>query len=233
MTDETPVIPELNRRMLLRGGLVAGAGLAVVGLGTVGLTGVADATTRAAASRGKPAAAQPATTYQTQKYWAYCNNCGELWYTGNKTTGVCTSAETKSINGGGHIKSPSFSYELRYNVSGTGGPSYQPGWNWCHKCQCLFFVNNPTPSACPAGDFAGPHATGGLAYSVLYNDAVSGSSQGSWWWCGQCQGLFNAATGIGGWCPGDGGGGPHISGQTDPTINSLAYDVSYYSTSSP
>ena len=124
----------------------------------------------------------------------------------------------------------------RPSISGTGGPSYQPGWNWCSACQSLFYAANghAVESVCPAATvFGGPHKTGGFAYSVLYNDAVSGSSQGGWWWCGQCQGLFNAATGIGGWCPGDGGGGPHISGQTDPTINSLAYDVSYYSTSSP
>jgi hypothetical protein len=208
MTDETPVIPELNRRMLLRGGLVAGAGLAVAGLGTVGLTGVAEA----------------ALTFQTQFYWAYCNDCTILWYTDNKTPGVCPA-------GGGHVKAPSFSYELRYKVSGTGGPSYQPGWNWCTKCQCLFFANNASESSCPAIEFGGPHTTGGFAYSVLYNDAVAGSSQGGWSWCGQCQGLFNAAGGIGGVCPGSIGGGPHVSGSDK--VKSLAYDVSYYSTSSP
>jgi hypothetical protein len=219
--------------MLLRGGLVAGAGLAVAGLGPVGLAEVADAaTTRAAASRGRPAAVQPDTTYQTQQDWAYCNNCGELWYTGNNTTGACTYAEMKGI-GGGHIKSPSFSYELRYNVSGTGGPSYQPGWNWCHKCQCLFFANNVAGSACPYGDFAGRHATGGFPYSVLYNDVVSGSSQGDWWWCGLCQALFNGAGGAGGSCAFDGGQGVHIAGTRVPQVNSLAYDVSYYSTSAP
>jgi hypothetical protein len=217
MTGETPsTIPELNRRMLLRGGLAAGAGLAIAGLGTVGLTRVAEA-----------------VTFDTQFYWAYCNNCASLWYTHNNTAGVCASG------GGGHIKSPSFSYELRYNVSGTGGPSYQPGWNWCGKCQCLFFANNATYSACPAAAIFGyPHKTGGLAYSVLYNDAVAGSSQPNWWWCGQCQGLFNSSGGAGGHCPGtQDGDGPHLSGQGSlfdpPIINSLAYDVSYYSTSSP
>jgi hypothetical protein len=215
MTDETPVIPELNRRMLLRGGLVAGAGLAVAGLGTVGLTRAAEA-----------------VTFDTQFYWAYCNNCASLWYTDNNTAGACAYAIAHD-GGVGHVKNPSFSYELRYNVSGTGGPPYQPGWNWCHKCQCLFYTNNGTDGTCPAGDFAGPHATGGLAYSVLYNDAVSGSSQGSWWWCGLCQGLFYGVGGVGGYCPGTNGETDHFAGQTDPTIKSLAYDVSYYSTSSP
>ena len=42
-----------------------------------------------------------------------------------------------------------------------------------HKCQCLFFTNRGTYNYCPANDFGGPHATGGFAYSVLYNDAVA------------------------------------------------------------
>jgi hypothetical protein len=217
MTEETPVIPELNRRMLLRGGLAAGAGLALAGLGAVGFTGVAEA-----------------VTFQTQLYWAYCHNCAVLWYTNNNTAGVCTYALLYG-GGTGHVKSPSFSYELRYNISGTGGPAYQPGWNWCSACQCLFYAANghAVESVCPATTyFNGPHKTGGFAYSVLYNDVVNGSSQGNWCWCGQCQALFNSDD-ADGWCPGDSGGGPHTAGQTDPTVNSLAYDVSYYSTSSP
>jgi hypothetical protein len=196
----------------LRGGLAAGAGLAIVGLGAVGLTGVAEAS----------------VSFQTQFYWAYCANCAVLWYTNNNTAGVCTYA--LEYGGSGHVKVPSFSYELRYNVSGTGGPSYQSGWNWCSACQSLFFEadGHAVKSSCPATYFEGPHKTGGFAYSVLFNDAVSGSSQGNWCWCGQCQGLFNADGGIGGACPGYGGGGPHIAG-----AGSYKYDVSYYSTSSP
>jgi hypothetical protein len=195
--------------MLLRGGLAAGAGLAVAGLGTFGLTRVAEA-----------------VTFQTQFDWAYCADCAGLWYTNNNTAGVCPA-------GTGHVKVPSFSYELRYNVSGTGGPSYQPGWNWCSACQALFSEadGHAAKSACPAPAYGGPHKTGGFAYSVLFNDVVTGSSQGNWWWCGLCQGLFNAAGGVGGSCPGNFAGGPHNSGQG--SIKSLAYDVSYYSTSSP
>jgi hypothetical protein len=57
---------------------------------------------------------------------------------------------------------------LRPDQPKHGGPSYQPGWNWCGKCQCLFFANNATYSACPADAiFEEPHTTGGFAYSVL------------------------------------------------------------------
>jgi hypothetical protein len=218
MTDEAPVIPELNRRMLLRGGLAAGAGLAVAGLGTFGLSKAAEA-----------------LTFDVQLYWAYCNNCLSLWYTNNNTAGVCAYEMYKS-GGGGHIKSPSYSYSLSYNVSGSGG-SYQPGWNWCRKCQCLFFANNSSESACPANNQL-PHTTGGFAYSVLYNDYVSGVTQPNWWWCGECQGLFFSPDGQGGYCPAtqDYGSG-HFAGQGSlfdpPIINSFAYDLIYYSTSPP
>ena len=218
MTDETPVIPVLNRRMLLRGGLVAGAGLAVAGLGTVGLTGVAEAAT-------------PDVTFQTQFDWAYCANCAGLWYTNNNTTGACTYARY-NYGSGGHVKVPSFSYEVRYNVSGTGGPSYQPGWDWCSACQSLFYGKGKAAGCCPAAADWGVHKGGGFAYSVLYNDVVPGSSQGSWWYCFNCTALFNVDYGVGGRCAGYRGQGAHenyvLGGAT-----SYAYDVSYYSTSSP
>jgi hypothetical protein len=223
MTDEDPsIIPGLNRRMLLRGGLVAGVGAAMAGLATPALTGVAQAATeRSAARRVKPAAVKPETTYDTQLYWAYCANCGELWYTNNKTSGWCAYQELNG--GGGHIKSPSYSYQLAYNVSGTGGPSYQPNWNWCSRCQCLFYAPNVTDSYCPAKPYGERHNAGGYAYSVLYNDAVSGATQGNWRWCGQCQGLFTGlAT-----CPED------VYGFHSAGPGSFNYDVAFYSTSPP
>jgi hypothetical protein len=230
MANDTPAIPEFNRRTLLRGGLVAGAGAAVAGLATVGLTGVAEAMTRPAGRPVKTAA----LSFQTQFYWAYCWNCECLWYTGNNTAGVCAYAVGYlGEPHGGHIMSPSFSYELRYNVTGSGGPSYQAGWDWCSACQCLFYssVENLSDNYCAAA-FNGPHKFSGFAYSVLYNDVVTGSSQGNWWWCNQCQALFSDSTGVGGWCPNP-TGGQHTAFTENEKLNSLHYDVSYYSTSSP
>jgi hypothetical protein len=201
--------------MLLRGGLAAGAGLAVAGLGTFGLSKAAEA-----------------VTFDAQPYWAYCHNCAVLWYTNNNTNGVCTYA--LGHGGTGHVKSPSFSYEMWYNVSGTG-PSYQPGWDWCSACQCLYYAADAhqVESVCPATPYFGkPHLLGGFNYSMLYNFAVAGSYQGKWWWCGACQALFNSNNGDGS-CPAPNGGGPHTVGQTYPPVKSNAYDVGYYSTSSP
>ena len=230
MADETPsTIPGLNRRMLLRGGLVAGVGAALVGAATPALTGAAQAATRPTSRRVKPAAvkpqaAKPATSYQTQFYWAYCSACAQLWYTHNNTSGWCAAQEVNG--GGGHLKSPSYSYQLAYNVTGTGGPPYQPGWNWCHRCQCLFYEPNQTDSWCPAKPFGERHAAGGFPYSVLYNDYVSGATQEGWQWCGQCQGLYIGL----GVCPAD-VYEFHNPGTT--TVGSDNYDVAYYSTSPP
>src|ERR1700729_2889282 len=107
MADETPAIPGLNRRTLLRGGLAAGAGAAVAGLATVGLAGAAQAATaaRSVARSAKPSAVEPDLTYQTQYYWAYCVNCAGLWYTANKTAGACPYYMLGK--GGGHVLNPS------------------------------------------------------------------------------------------------------------------------------
>jgi len=222
MADETPVIPELNRRMLLRGGLAAGAGLAVAGLATVGLAGAARAATAD-------------LTYQTQYYWAYCNNCAGLWYTANNTAGACPYKMLSG--GGGHILNPSYSYDLQYNVSGSGGGiKYEPGWNWCSRCQGLFFATNYTSSYCPAKPYGGRHTRGGDAYSVAYNSSIDGA-QGNWYWCGQCQGLFYCSspelgTEDAGVCP-ENPPGSHVGGNIAGTVQSYTYDVMYYSTGPP
>jgi hypothetical protein len=236
MTDETPhTTPGLNRRMLLRGGLLAGFGVAVAGVASPALTGVAQAATAPRASRSASrlvkSAVTPDTTYKYQGGWAYCANCAGLWYTGNNTTGWCPFKEV--TGGGGHIESPSYSYELQYDLSGTGGPPYQPGWNWCSRCQGLFYATNMTESYCPAKPFGGRHNPGGFAYSVRYSDAVPGSVQGNWFWCGQCQGLFQGGSvTYGGDCPYT----PlayngHNAGTAKVTSNN--YDVIYYSTTPP
>jgi hypothetical protein len=237
MADETPAIPGLNRRTLLRGGLAAGAGAAVAGLATVGLAGAAQAATaaRSVARSAKPSAVEPDLTYQTQYYWAYCLNCAGLWYTANNTAGACPYHMLGT--GGGHVLNPSYSYDLQYNLSGGGGGiPYQPGWNWCSRCQGLFFATNYTSSYCPAKPTGGRHNRGGDAYSLAYNTAINGA-QGNWFWCGQCQGLFWDAspeleTENAGVCPMN-PPGPHVGGNPIKNIQSYTYEVNYYSTGPP
>ncbi len=71
--------------------------------------------------------------------------------------------------------------------------SSQPGWNWCHLCQGLFFSGNASQGVCP-GNGGAPHAATGLLgfqlkYALLIGDDV-GDAQPGWRWCRKCQGLF-------------------------------------------
>jgi hypothetical protein len=71
--------------------------------------------------------------------------------------------------------------------------SSQPGWNWCHLCQGLFFSGNASQGVCP-GNGGAPHAATGpsglqLKYALLIGDDVAGAQPG-WRWCRKCQGLF-------------------------------------------
>jgi matrixin/putative peptidoglycan binding protein len=64
---------------------------------------------------------------------------------------------------------------------------HQGNWRWCHKCQGLFFTENPGPR-CPAG---GPHENVGSGlYILAHNLPATTGWQGNWRWCPKCQGLF-------------------------------------------
>jgi hypothetical protein len=68
----------------------------------------------------------------------------------------------------------------------VSGPA-QLGWNWCSKCQGLFYGWNSSKGRCPAG---GAHSSSGSGdYSITHNAAPSGY-QADWNWCGKCQGFF-------------------------------------------
>ncbi len=61
--------------------------------------------------------------------------------------------------------------------------SQQIDWQYCKKCEGLFFAGN-NQSVCPAGGSHDDSASGGYVLSDL------GGGQPGWSWCGQCQGLF-------------------------------------------
>jgi hypothetical protein len=61
----------------------------------------------------------------------------------------------------------------------------QQHWRWCHKCQGLFFGDNPG-SHCPAG---GGHGNVGSGNYHLATDPAAPGQQ-HWYWCHKCQGLF-------------------------------------------
>lgn len=226
MTDEAPDPTEGHtRRSLLRGGLVTGFGAALIGIASPALTGVARAATASPASARTPrlatrARALSAETYSWQSYWAYCANCAGTWYTHNGVPGYCP------YQAGGHIKSPSYGYEILYDVSGaTGTPPPQPSWSWCSRCQQLFYGPKVSSSYCPAPG-GGRHIVGTWNYSLLYN-SPGDPWQAGWFWCSNCQALFFAALGgdTGGFCP--------KTAADHDGRSSFNYDMAVYSVSGP
>jgi hypothetical protein len=89
----------------------------------------------------------------------------------------------------------------------------QPGWRWCHKCQGMFFNDNPTKGVCPAdGKAHDASQSGKYVMSFGETEAAEPSSpgtfgnvgqQGDWRWCSKCQGLFFAGHATHGVCPAD------------------------------
>lgn len=95
----------------------------------------------------------------------------------------------------------------------------QSFWQWCNKCQGLFYAGSPDPfgiwvdfidwfpstGVCPAG---GGHAyAGSKGYVVEFYPGTFHPPQAGWAWCNKCQGLFKANNALftSGTCPAGGG----------------------------
>jgi hypothetical protein len=196
--EERRISDGIKRRSVLRGGLLVGVGLATAGVASAALTGTAKAVS-------------------PQQKWAYCANCTGMWYTGNNTGGACPEYP----DGGGHIDTPSYNYEL-FNSSTGGGssPGYQGSWAWCSQCQGLFTTLHPADNFCPGypsigGHGVGPHTSAGSYQYFLWINPVSGNNPQPYWrWCGNCDGLyFQGSSGTeAGRCPNPNGPGKHVEG---------------------
>jgi hypothetical protein len=119
-----------------------------------------------------------AEIFQTD--WRWCHKCQGLFFGGNPGS-VCPA-------GGSHDSAGSGNYTLVVNSPREEGPRSvsQSDWRWCHKCQGLFFGDNPG-SVCPAG---GSHDSAGSGnYSLVMNSPLA-AAQSDWCWCHKCQGLF-------------------------------------------
>jgi hypothetical protein len=164
MAERRP-IDGINRRNVLRGGLLAGAGMALIGVASTALTGTALASS-------------------SQPNWAFCENCNGMWYTGNETSGVCPYFFE------GHIKSPSYNYSIYNNLG--GGTGSQGNWRWCTLCQGVFYTGHSN-GYCPGnnkGQSGHREGSGSFDYFLFYNQPIVSNPQSYWRWCGYCQGLY-------------------------------------------
>lgn len=167
----------VDRRSLLKGGLLAGLGASVVGAGLLGL----------------PAAAEAASTPNPQPNWWRCNLCDGLFFSNSSgsSAGRCLSPG----NGNQHFSHLSSNYSI-YNGIATSS-DFQAGWAWCNACDLLFWGPGVADSVCfgtsngnsEDGIDYGRHNRGGTSYG-LYHDFSAPGYQTDWKWCDKCQVLF-------------------------------------------
>jgi len=131
----------LQRRTVLRNGLLAGLGVAAVSISSTAIEGTAQA-----------------FSYQTG--WKWCSKCRGLFYGPQQSASHCPA-------GGTHDSTGSWPYTMFYDDPSSGGILQQQNWSWCGKCTGLFYGPKQSYSICPAG---GPHdGSGSYNYSVAYN----------------------------------------------------------------
>ena len=143
-----------------------------------------------------------AGTIPGQNQWRWCNKCQGLHYffdPNHLAFGPCPA-------GGTHAYAGSVGYLVVLNNPAAPG---QHGWNFCQKCQGLFYGPRQSLSHCPGGGIHDGSTSGD--YSLVINDA-SAPGQHGWNYCNKCQGMFfgpNVATSH---CPAGGTHDPATSG---------------------
>jgi hypothetical protein len=141
------------------------------------------------------------TSYTEQGGWAWCSKCQGSFYAYNATTGVCPA-------GGKHGESESYFYVMLYNPTGSMTDA-QENWNWCGKCQGMFYGPEQSASVCPAG---GNHdGSGSYNYVLLYGGYWGSQFQEDWAYCDKCRGLFYGSNQSSSVCP---AGGQHSLSDT-------------------
>jgi hypothetical protein len=224
MTDVTPQTGRgLDRRVLLRNGLLAGAAVAMASVALPGITGIAQASTVEADAFGP---LQIDVAFSAQNQWWWCRNCNGLFYSASgAATGRCPF-------GGIHDPTGSWMYETPFvteqDAVAEEEQAQQP-WRWCSWCTGLFWGKGQASSHCPgnlesfAPNICGPHngSDGSYTYLLPYEGSEGAWSQGTpsmqagWHWCQKCQGLFHPNSGTsGGLCPALLTKGPHDGGGT-------------------
>jgi hypothetical protein len=202
MKDAEPRLAHgINRRAVLRSGLLLGAVSAGLEIAVPAFTGVAEAATPTVYINGTP--------FPTQNNWFYCGYCYGLFHsTGGGPAGVCPGDSWST-----HTNASSSNYLLGYNIVFVPN-GVQEGWSWCAYCQMLYWGNAQSVSACPAY-YVGKnpstnHATqqGSYIYDMIIPPITFTSPpvqplQSGWKYCGRCRSLFFGHGGTtGGVCEG-------------------------------
>jgi murein DD-endopeptidase MepM/ murein hydrolase activator NlpD len=94
-----------------------------------------------------------------QEGWRHCKNCHALYFGDTPSTGTKGGVCPKGATHGPHNPGNSGNYIISAGQHAKG----EAGWQWCSKCQALFFEGLANASRCPAD--SGRHlSNGGKGY---------------------------------------------------------------------
>ncbi|MEP7123353.1 MAG: M23 family metallopeptidase [Byssovorax sp.] len=154
---------------------------------------------------GDPPGAEPLLL--TQDGWRCCYKCASLYFSYPGIGGTTCAA------GGTHA----YVYWSNYSVSPDAAAPGQPNWEWCQKCNQMFYsINGATrcPVQGPAGNY---NHDGSLSSNYRLQSGGSAPGEHGWKWCSKCQTLWSSTAVANGWatskCPSD--NGAHGSSATD------------------
>ena len=100
-----------------------------------------------------------------QADWAWCSNCGELFYKPDIDTSWCPLGVSTSARYEAHVAGSSTSYLVGMTTNPGG---YQTGWNYCTSCRSLFHGSGHATGHC-AGNIVLGATNGGLDQTITYN----------------------------------------------------------------
>lgn len=162
--------------------------------------------------------------YDNETGWGPCGKCGVF------ARGISNALSRCAADGGTHAAD--VVYRIETDASGVAGDAL---WRRCAKCEGLYYGPSQIVSFCPRDGLSHVQSAGTNPNYVLRTNAAPHGTQGEWFRCFKCQGLFNARTerqsGFFGsvTCP---AGGNHrnttLSGVRGPEYFMIVYDWSMF-----
>jgi len=121
-----------------------------------------------------------------QLAWRWCNKCQGLFFGGSTSTGYCPAAGGHDFTNSGNYGVENF-HDVATLVATDQGNNYAPppsppppppdvlilgnsnlqfNWQWCYKCQGMFYFGGTTSGTCFAG--GGHDSKGSGAYQFAF-----------------------------------------------------------------
>lgn len=135
----------------------------------------------AALAYGGAAPVPPGPTSGVQSGFRWCHRCQNVTYGINVAKSRCAAGGTHDITG-------SWVYALPWGPrTSRTTKTNQAGWNWCAKCQDVFFGPNQGKSVCAA---YGRHVVGGSYDYLIPYGAPAAAHEPHFRHCFRCENLY-------------------------------------------